>query len=59
MPPCAAYQGGAKVTALLTQLPWEAVRTHWYRIESNKTRQGYARKRILKLAGYLFVGCAA
>ena len=22
----------------------------------NKTRQGYARKRILKLAGYFFVG---
>ena len=32
---------------------------HWYRIGTNKTRQGYARKRILKLAGYLFVGCAA
>ncbi len=26
-------------------------------IAGNKTRQGYARKRILKLAGYLFVGC--
>ena len=27
-------------------------------IEGNKTRQGYARKRILKLAGYFFAGCA-
>lgn len=26
------------------------------KIGSNKTRQGYARKRILKLAGYFFVG---
>jgi hypothetical protein len=26
------------------------------RIVGNKTRQGYARKRILKLAGYFFVG---
>jgi hypothetical protein len=26
------------------------------RICGNKTRQGYARKRILKLAGYFFVG---
>lgn len=24
----------------------------------NKTRQGYARERILKPAGYFFVGCA-
>lgn len=29
-----------------------------YRISNNKTRQGYARKRTLKLAGYLFKGCA-
>lgn len=28
------------------------------RITGNKTRQGYARKRILKLAGYFFVGCS-
>ncbi len=28
------------------------------RIAGNKTRQGYARKRILKLAGYFFVGCS-
>lgn len=27
-------------------------------IASNKTRQGYARKCILKLAGYLFMGAA-
>lgn len=26
------------------------------RIDSNKTRPGYARKRILKLAGYFFGG---
>lgn len=29
------------------------------RITADKTRQGYARKRILKLAGYFFVRCAA
>ena len=28
-------------------------------ISVNKTRQGYARKRILKPAGYSFLGCAA
>ena len=28
-------------------------------IADDKTRQGYARKRILKLAGYFFVGCPA
>jgi hypothetical protein len=38
---------------------WGVAPDHWYRINNNKTRQGYARKRILKLAGYLFVGCAA
>ena len=27
------------------------------RIGGNKTRQGYARKRILKPAGYFFVRC--
>jgi hypothetical protein len=32
---------------------------HSARIAGNKTRQGYARKRILKLAGYFFVGCQA
>ncbi len=29
------------------------------RIAGNKTRQGYARERILKLAGYFFVGRGA
>jgi hypothetical protein len=29
------------------------------RIVGNKTRQGYARKRTLKLAGYFLVGCFA
>ena len=38
---------------------WLAGLDHWYKIDSNKTRQGYARKRTLKLAGYSFVGCTA
>lgn len=29
------------------------------KIQSDKTRQGYARKRTLKLAGYFLVGCFA
>jgi hypothetical protein len=33
-----------------------AIGNHVHIITGNKTRQGYARKRILKLAGYFFPG---
>lgn len=43
------------------QLPaWHFSRigvTQCVKIGGNKTRQGYARKRTLKLAGYFFPGC--